>query len=397
MKVIVISDSHIVKLPDNTYWSRLTMFGYEFWKRYLSVFDDVVVVSRVKNKHDLDREEYVRADGPHVEIKELPFIRGAKEYVKNVYQMKKAIRDVFESSDDDCAIFRLPSIPAFMMLREYKKSKKPYGFEIIADPMDAYKENKIAQKIFTRRLKKECKQANGVSYVTQFFLQKRYPSYSIINGTDKNHFDTYYSSIDLREDFFYKEKEYPLKMSSVKLIHIANAINSDIKGHTTLLNIVKILSDKNIDVSLTCVGDGDRRKYYEDMAAGLGISDKVKFTGLISSKEALRDLLIESDLFVFPTKAEGLPRAVIEAMAVGLPCISTGVNGIPELISDKYLFEPLEAEAMAGKIEKLINNSSELSEMSKANIMKAKEYINTKLNVRREEYYKTLKNMCIDK
>ena len=53
---------------------------------------------------------------------------------------------------------------------------------------------------------------------------------------------------------------------------------------------------------------------------------------------------------MFPTQAEGLPRGILEAMAVGMPVLSTPVGGIPEIIEKDYLFSPFDAEAFANKI-----------------------------------------------
>ncbi|HFR3241222.1 TPA: glycosyltransferase [Streptococcus suis] len=390
-KVLVISDAHIEKLPDNTYWCRTAVHGYDFWTRYLRVFEKVIVVARVKAVSEIDKSLYNRADGVGVEIRELPFIRGMKGYLTNYSEMSKCISKLI--GDEDCAIFRMPSIPAFMLLRHYKRTGKPYAFEIVADPMDAYSENKVAQFIFTRLLKRETVKANGVSYVTKYFLQTRYPSYSILHGDDSEHFDSYYSSINLDATFFSEPKIFNEPLKSMNIIHVASAINSDIKGHSTLLNVIKKLREKNLDVKLTCVGDGDKRKYYEQMAVELGISEYVRFTGLFSSKSDLRNELLKSDLFLFPTKAEGLPRAVIEAMAVSLPCISTPVNGIPELLTDDYLFDPLDVEGFSAKIEHLMSAPVELSKMSSDNNAVAQLYLNNILEERRNNFYYLLSSM----
>ena len=61
-------------------------------------------------------------------------------------------------------------------------------------------------------------------------------------------------------------------------------------------------------------------------AKDLGIDDFVEFTGLLASASEVRQKLKDSDMYVFPTLAEGLPRGIIEAMAVGLPCISSPVG-----------------------------------------------------------------------
>ena len=62
------------------------------------------------------------------------------------------------------------------------------------------------------------------------------------------------------------------------------------------------------------------------------INDRVNFVGRISGHEEMFKFLKDCDLMVFPSKSEGLPRTLIEAMAVGLPCRSSNVEGIPELL-----------------------------------------------------------------
>ena len=250
----------------------------------------------------------------------------------------------------------------------------------------------IAQKLLTWKLKKECLRANGVSYVTKEFLEKKYPSRSILEGGSKEYFNSYYSSIKLDASFFGAPKFYKgIGSRELRLIHVASAINSDVKGHSTLLKVVKSLVDQGISVSLRCIGDGDRRPYYENMANELGIGKNVSFLGLFSNKNDLRAELINSDMMVFPSRAEGLPRVLIEAMAVGLPCLSTPVNGIPELLSDEFLFDPDDVDGFATKIIELVKKEEKLEAISSSNIEKAKEYGDELLQNRRDIFYQKLR------
>lgn len=393
-KVIVMSDAHIVKEnKTNSYWCRTAVHGYDFWKRYLDVFDSVTVVARVKKLETVDKMVYSRADGEGVKFVELPFVRGAKGYIANFLKLKKIMKTII--SDEDCGVFRLPSLPTFMLLDEFKKLKRPYSIEVIVDPEDAYQHNFFAQKLLTRKLKKECLLANGVSYVTKEFLQRKYPSRSIKFGKTSEYFDEYYSSINLESNFFYEPRDYSgIEGRPIRIIHVASAINSDVKGHTTLLKVMKKLDEYGIDFTLRCIGDGDRRDYFEKMVDDLGIASKVRFLGLFSDKNELREELLKSDLMVFPTQAEGLPRVLIEAMAVGLPCLSTPVNGIPELLSSDNMFDPYDVEGFTDRIIYLKKNFEELNKMSKINYEVAHRYENSVLQKRRNEFYGSLKHLA---
>lgn len=384
------ADSHFYKTPDGKYWCP-TIYGYDFWLRYLDVFEEVVVVSRTKSVNYNEVEGYLRVDGPNLYVIELPFLRGMKEYVTNFFDFSKAAKDAVK--EGDCAIIRLPSVPASMIYKYFKKTGKPYALEIVADPYDAYQSNKIAQIVYTRNLKSAALHANGVSYVTKYYLQKKYPSHAKIYGESEKYFESYYSTINLPESYFSFPRVYDENKEKFTLVHTANSINSDIKGHETLIKIIKKLRDKNYNVYGIFIGDGTKRSYYEQMVKDLKLDKYIIFTGLISSQEKVREVLLKGDIFVFPTKAEGLPRAVIEAMAVGLPVLSTPVNGIPELLDSEYMFDPLDVDGFSKKLEFLFNNKSILEKMSKSNIEKAKEYSNLILSSRRKEFYKKLKRI----
>lgn len=389
MRVAVVIDSHFFKTPDGHYWCQ-GITDNSFFERYTSVFESVNIVARVKGIDNAEKNMVMLND--NINIVEMPFARGIKEYVKNYHKFRKIAKSLVEMVD--CAIFRLPSILSYIVADVYKNSKKPYSIEVVACPKQAYAHNKLASKYFSNKLEYFAKNANGASYVTEHYLQNMYPNHEMLNGKDSTHFTSYYSSIDLTKDFFAEPKFYNKDKSSYTICHTANISASLVKGQDIVIKIVGILNAKGYDVSVRFIGDSEIRDQLMSIAEEQNIADKVKFTGLLPSKKLIRDNLMDCDIFVLPTQAEGLPRSIIEAMAVGLPCVSTPVNGVPELLSDRYLVEQQDFEAFAGLILELINNPSELNEMSANNIEKAHEYEYDILSLRREEYYKKLKNLA---
>lgn len=392
MNVLVAVDAQLFMTPDGKVWSK-TIYGYDFWKRYLDVFETVKVVSRLGKADYVQVEGYLRSDGDNVSFAPLPMVRGMKGYVKNVISFlkdaKKAVRD------EDCAIIRLPSIPATFVEFVYARKHKPYVLEVVVDPLNAYAGNKLAAKVLTEQLRKSCLNANGVSYVTQYALQEQYPSRARISGKNtEEYFESYYSSIILKDGFFAPARDYSKIGNKVKLVHTANNINNDVKGHDVVIEVVKKLNDLGIDASVTFIGDGDLRPELEKMAEVLGVGTKVVFTGLLGSAMDVREKLLDADIFILPTKAEGLPRAVIEAMAVGLPCLSTPVNGIPELLEKEYMFDPMDSQGFTEKIIELLQNPEKMGQTSMRNINKAREYEETVLQQRRIEFYTKLKNLA---
>ena len=82
------------------------------------------------------------------------------------------------------------------------------------------------------------------------------------------------------------------------------------------------------------IGEGRYRGELQQLATGLGVD--THFTSQLKRAEVMTQL-DRADLFVLASRTEGLPRALLEAMARGLPCVATRVGGIPELLDDDVL------------------------------------------------------------
>jgi colanic acid/amylovoran biosynthesis glycosyltransferase len=109
------------------------------------------------------------------------------------------------------------------------------------------------------------------------------------------------------------------------------------KGFQYLIESVKILKDRGRTVNLTIVGGGDNLEHYKQLTEEKGLGDLVKFTGPLPSNE-IQKLMADSDLFVLAScvnsvgDRDGIPVVLMEALAMGIPTVSTEVSGIPELI-----------------------------------------------------------------
>ena len=131
--------------------------------------------------------------------------------IKVYYKTHKALKQV--ANGCDVAIFRMPSQTA-QMVYTHVKGKLPIGGEIVYDPSDDLNSKNVRFDVhvmdilISNRLKRFCKEANGVSYVTENSIQKNYPSKARIIGESKNYFETYYSTITLNENAFLAPKKY---------------------------------------------------------------------------------------------------------------------------------------------------------------------------------------------
>ncbi|ELC8416282.1 glycosyltransferase [Clostridium perfringens] len=397
MKVLIECDAHLLKAPDGTYWCD-AIYKYSFWERYLTVFDELRIVARTKNVNKID-EKWMRVDGEGIEIFEVPFYQGPWQLAKKYFKIHK----ILNSADLGCdaALFRMPSQTAYMTYHHFNKNL-PYAGEIVYDPTDDVndKSNNILMRILNKRissqLRKFCASANGVSYVTEHTIQKHYPSRARIQGESKNYFETFYSTITLEKEAFTGPRDFTGK-TSFTLVLSDVAMNSERKGERTLLKAMRKVLDRGYDLNAIIIGDGSKKDEFIQLSKELGLSSRVEFTGLLPSADEVRAKLLKSDIFVFPTRAEGLPRGILEAMAVGLPVLSSPVGGIPEVVDDEYLYEPDDIEGYVSGICRLLDNTDLLNEISRTNFQKVQEYRNEVLQEKRQHFYTWIKNLAIEK
>jgi glycosyltransferase involved in cell wall biosynthesis len=154
--------------------------------------------------------------------------------------------------------------------------------------------------------------------------------------------------------------------SQLEVLHVGRL--SPEKGQLGLLSAFAGCVADGIDARLTIVGDGPMRAALQDRAAELGLGPRVRFAGVLSVRDVLRQMKA-SDLFVLSSFMEGLPVVLMEAMACGVPCIAPAVAGIPELIEDGrtgVLFPASDWEALGAALIRLGHAPEERAAMSAA-------------------------------
>lgn len=122
------------------------------------------------------------------------------------------------------------------------------------------------------------------------------------------------------------------------------------KGQDTLLQAWRLMQERMPPARLILAGEGRSRAQLERLATGLGVADTVEFAGLVRDTKSL---LAAARVFVLPSRFEGMPNALLEAMAAGLPCVATRVSGSEDIIVDGQsglLVPPDDPEALASAL-----------------------------------------------
>jgi glycosyltransferase involved in cell wall biosynthesis len=342
---------------------------------------------------DAPPDGWHEATGPGVTGVVLPCGSGRWGWVTQAWRYGGILRAALERVD--ALQLQLPSAVGTLIWR--RAQGRPYGVEVIGDPLDAYAPGASTHPLRpllrwygTRTLKVQCSGACAVAYVTREMLQRRYPA-------DPEAFTTYYSGIVLRDEELVDEPrliEAPLDRP-VKIATLANLSNPH-KGIDVLIEAAGLCIEQDLSVELAIAGDGDYRGALESQATEAGLTDQVQFRGYLSDAGEVRSLLDTADIFALPSRAEGLPKAIIEAMARALPCVSTTVGGIPELLPPEALVPPGDAEALAERLVAIARDPEGMNRMSARNLAEARTYLEQNLRPRRIAFYRHVRDRVRD-
>lgn len=383
MKLFFATEARFIKNKQGIIYAVDKSFSYDLWLRYLESFSEVHILARVYYDQDFEGHNNTIASGNNVYFKELPYYIGWVDFIKNFFSLKSAIKKCLIDAEG-VFICRIPGIMGGLVINRLNKLNKEFGVEVVGDPWDVMDSGgvKIPFRKFIRYksyidLKNQVKNAIAVLYVTKEALQKRYPS--SLDQFVTNASDVKISIRDL--DSFKKHS----RKDSFKIISVGSLAQL-YKGPDVLIKSLSILKKRGLNCKLIWLGDGKFLEEIKKLTITYGIYNDVEFLGNVPY-EKVNQHLDNSDLFVLASRTEGLPRAIVEAMALGLPCVATRVGGIPELLEDSVLVEKDDELSLANKIQYLLENPDAYDYQAERNFEESKNYMEENLNLRRNSFY----------
>ena len=144
------------------------------------------------------------------------------------------------------------------------------------------------------------------------------------------------------------------------------------KNHMAVIEALACLEE--YDILYVVCGDGPMKARLRARAEELGVRERVKLLGF---RKDIAELHKMADIFVFPSLQEGLPVALMEAMASGLPIVASRIRGNEDLIQNNrggYLVKAQDSEQLAEAISKMIKNPEQRDKMEKRNLEIIKHY-----------------------
>ncbi len=267
----------------------------------------------------IDRLPAKRANKEHCSFAEmLDFLIKARKFADK--KVACAIRE--NQPFDVCQIFfGIPSGPVGLYLK--RKYSLPYVIRFGGGDIPGFQERfAFIYKLIGPALKHIWKRADalvanseGLRSLAQDFCDK-YPILVFPNGVDT--------------DIFSPIKDKEFSDDHIELLFVSRLIER--KGLQYVIPYLReIETSSGRKIHLTIVGDGPYREILQELAEENGVSDMIVFTGQ-KGKSELPLYYQAGDIFVFPSKKEGMPNAVLEAMACGLPIVMSPCQGSSELI-----------------------------------------------------------------
>ena len=151
------------------------------------------------------------------------------------------------------------------------------------------------------------------------------------------------------------------------------------KGHKYLFEALAMIKDEITDILVAVVGGGDQEKMFRDETERLGIADIVKFLG---HRSDVNNILSDADLLIHPSLLEGMPNAVLEALANETAVLATDIPGVNEIMDGKevmVLVPPADSKALAEKLIQLRSDSEYRNKLA----VEGKEHVTENFSLRK--------------
>lgn len=385
MKLLYICTYRFCIKGDTAY--TIAAYGNDFWNQYSDVFDEIDVVGEAF-KDGVDETQLQPITRKDVHVRIVPAMQRPVEFFNNS-KVKKELEPIIR--DSDCILIKAICRKANLAIKLAKKYNKPYMIGITGDLYRTLHTSKsllrrmYAPIIYRQSLNamKDCKYG---TYVTQEYLQSVYP----ISGKMCGFTDTIIPYID--EEVLKKRisKIRNLSNKSEILLGVIGAYHTNNKGHDTIIKVMEKLNDPRISLHILGAGvEEDRERWFE--YGRMHNVTNIVFDKPVSGVENVFKWIDEIDICLLPSRSEGLPRSIIEAISRACPCIASNVCGIPELLNSQWLHNPEDADRLACQIKRMIENPSIMEEAARENFEHSKSYSLEYITKKRNAFFTEFK------
>lgn len=388
MKLLFVHSTKLIEDDEGNLYTGGS-FNSQVWQRYLNLTEKFTVIARkspVKVKKKEAEEKYNYFDSKKIKFLQVPNLTASIKSIFNIGERVQADSIIEqEVLNSDCIIARLPSKYGYIAIKYAKKHNKRYLIEAVGCAWDEYWSHSLKGKLFAYsnylNMKKSIRNAPYVIYVTNQFLQKRYPTAGKWVACSNVMLDEFNDKVIA--DRLERIKE--LSLDKKVIVGTIGAVDVKYKGHEYVIKaIAKIQKENQQNIEYQIVGGGNAKRL-KDLSNKYGVSSSVRFLGAMNHFDVIK-WLETIDIYIQPSKTEGLPRALIEAMSKGLLSIGSNVGGIPELLESPYIFR--HGVTATNKLSRIILNigKNNMNQQAERNYKESKKYDKKIIERRRNEF-----------
>ncbi len=391
MRLLYISSYQFAEKDGITY--ALPAYGDKFWEKYLDVFDSIHVLGeRVKGY--LNNGTLAPISNSKVSVDIILGNTNPKDFI-NDRVIKKKLKMEIEKAE---AILIKPSSRKGMMaIKIAKKLKKPYMVELTGDlrlTLSIHRNplKRLYGPIIHNQIVHTIKNAPFGLYVTEKYLQEVYP----ISGEQCGASDVYISDVETESLEKRIKKIGALNRQKVVNIGLIGAYHDDRKGIDTAIKAVSRVRPrwKGVQLNILALGIEEDRQKWLKYAREYGVEDCVKFPPSCDTTKKVLEWIDTQDIIILPSRSEGLPRCIVEAMSRGCPCITSDVCGMPELINKKWLHQPNDDSMLASLIVCMLEEEGAMLDAARENHENSFRFLREKIDVRRNEFLTRFRTYC---
>lgn len=386
MKAVFCYDGPLYKTENGEYFD--TILNNQMFERYFKVADTLEVIIRTRDiTHDVAYKRMSKLSNPKISVQECPNLSSVSGLLTQTYNVKKLLEE--RLSKADIVFIRLPSNIGNLAVDVCKKIGKKYLIEVVGCPWDSYWNYSFKAKLIAPIAKwimaDKVKNAPYVLYVTNEFLQKRYPTKGKSIGC--SNVELLPMSEGVLENRIQRIENYS---NHTKYI-VGTAAGLDVlyKGQQYVIQALGELKKRGITCFEYRLVGGGNGEYLKQIATEYDVLEQVNIIGQLPHDKVF-EWMDDLDIYVQPSRQEGLPRAMIEAMSRALPCLGAKTAGIPELIDSEYVFSnsKTEIEEICNLLLMLSENKALMEEIANRNYEEAKKYQKHILVERRTQFFK---------
>jgi glycosyltransferase involved in cell wall biosynthesis len=392
-RALFVHDHHFIACDGRMYSE--VQYSAEHWTRYLNVFTELMVVGRsAELRPGLQVERLLCSSRAGVSFTLLPNLSSVFAQLKHRVLVVRQMRELVATAG--WVVARVPSELGLLAISVAREMGKPYLVEVVDCAWDGLWHyggwrGKVYAPVMAWRVRRAVAQAAWVHYVTQVFLQRRYPNFGgqqmVCSNVDISPIDTAVAARRLRRI----DESATTQAFSLGLI---GTLATRHKGVQTVLAALPALVSAFPGLTFRVLGGGDP-KPWRVLAEQLGIADRVFFDGVLPPGEAVSEWLDSIDLYLHPSFKEGLPRALIEAMSRGCPALASKVGGIPELLEPDCLFAAGDVLALVRGVTAALSESAWLGQQAQRNLTVAAGYSRDLLQQKRLDFLRSFRESAL--